>query len=217
MRTALTVCVSLIISGIGVVFAANETKTSASKTKSEKASHEPICVVIEPAVLKTDASHDLSGARQTVLSPAAECVGGVKLLSSKEWGALGLTWENYLAKATLVAAKHLATIIPELHKDSRGTVEYVKLQSDRHLTSSVILCPELWKQFSPMLGTTLLAVVPDRFTVYLFPRQSGAFVKQGPEVAALFKDATYPASAEAFEISETSFKSIGDFDTRESE
>jgi hypothetical protein len=63
----------------------------------------------------------------------------------------------------------------------------------------------------------MVALVPDRFTVILFPRQSGAFVKQGPAVATLFSEATYPASDEAFEISETSFKSIGNFTTKDPE
>ncbi len=218
MRSLFLFGISFVISALGGVFAADAAKPAAPNAKPTlPPPHEPIAVVLEPTVMKTDASHELTGARQTVLSPAAECVGGVKLLTSKDWNALGMTWEAYLAKAKAAAVKHLATVTPEIHKDTRGTVEYIKLQSKSHLTSSIVLCPELWKQFSPMLGATLVAVVPDRFTIYLFPRQSGAFVKQGGEVATLFTDATYPASAEAFEISETAFKSIGNFDAREPE
>jgi hypothetical protein len=202
----------LILSGLGMVFAGDSKPAKAAPEPKE-----PICVVVEPKVLETKTAHALAGSRRTILTPATEQANDAKLLTQEEWEALGLTWEEFLDKATAAAARHLARLTPEIHKDARGTVEYIKFHNDRHLTSSIILCPELWKQFSPQLGPTIVALVPDRFTVYLFPRQSGAFVKQGPEVATLFTDATYPASNEAFEISENGLKSIGNFTTGDSE
>ncbi len=174
---------------------------------------EPICLTLEPAVMKFSVSHVLTGARQTILSPAVETADGLKLLDEEAWKALNLTWEAYQAKATEAAARLLATLTPEPHKDARGTIEYLIFHSDRHFASSIILCPELWKKYSPMLGPKLVALCPDRFTVYLFPRETGGFVKQGPTVAKRFAEAIYPASVEAFEISETSFISIGNFTT----
>ena len=183
--------------------------------KAAPAKLEPICVAVEPAVLRTKTSRVLKGCKNTVLSPAKETADGLKILSDEEWAALKMPWEDFLAKAKLAAARHLATLKPEISKDSRGIVESIKLQSSSPLTSSILLCPELAKTFVPTLGTPILAVVPDRFTVYLFPRTSGAFLKHGKEIAALFSEATYPGSDEAFEITETSIKSIGNFTTRE--
>jgi hypothetical protein len=216
-----------MMSGLTLVLKA-EPKTSAPPPKATttpklsapippKVALEPVCVAIEPKALRTSASQNLAGARQTVLTPAIEREDGFKMLDRESLTHLGMNWETFLAKAKQAASRHLAALKPEIHKDPRGTIEYIKFHNDRHLTSSILLCPELWKQFSPMLGPTIVALVPDRFTVYLFPRQSGAFVKQGQEVAALFTDAMYPASDEAFEISETTFKSIGNFTTSEPE
>ena len=176
---------------------------------------EPICVAVEPVVLRTKTSQIFKGCKNTILSPAKETADGLKILSDEEWTALKMPWEDFLAKAKQAAARHLVTLKPEVVKDSRGIVEYIKLQSPSPLTSSILLCPELAKTFVPALGTPILVVVPDRFTVYLFPRTSGAFLKHGKDMAALFSEATYPGSDEAFEITETSIKSIGNFTTRE--
>jgi hypothetical protein len=202
----------LILSGLPLVFAADK-----PLVKVAAPALEPVCVVIEPKLLRTATAHVFPGAKNTILTPASELKSGVKLLDDESWKALGMEWPTFLAKAKEAAARHLASLTPEVHKDARGTVEYVKYTSERHLTSSIILCPDLLKQVSPLLGTTIVALVPDRFTVYLFPRQSGAFVKQGPAVATLFTDAIYPASDEAFEISENGIKSIGNFTTGDSE
>ena len=186
-----------------------------SAAKDTSAKLEPICVAVEPLVLRTKTSQALKGCKNTVLSPARETADGLKILSEEEWAALKIPWEDFLATARKAAARHLVTLKPEIVKDSRGIVQYIKLQSPSPLTSSILLCPELAKTYVPMLGTPLLAVVPDRFTLYLFPRTSGAFLKHGKEMAALFAEATYPGSDEAFEITETSIKSIGNFTTRE--
>ncbi len=198
----------LILSGLGVVFAADKVPV-----KPVAPALEPICVMVEPKVLHTTTAHELAGSRNTILTPATELKSGSKLLDDEAWKELGMAWPVYLAKAKAAAARHLATLTPEIHKDERGTVEYLKFTSPRHLTSSIILCPELLKLAAPQLGDKIVALVPDRFTVYLFPRQSGAFIKHGSEVATLFTDAIYPASDEAFEISENGLKSIGNFTT----
>ena len=176
---------------------------------------ESCCVAVEPLSLRTKISQPLPGCKNTILTPFRETVDGLKMLTEEEWQALGMTWPDYLAKARAAASRHLATLTPQVIKDSRGIVEYIKLQDPSPLTSSVLLCPELFAQFTKMLGTPVLVVAPDRFTLFLFPRTTGTFLKHGKEIAALFAEATYPGSDEAFEITETSLKSIGTFTTSE--
>lgn len=185
--------------------------------KAETPALAPACVVLEPSTLKAETSRVLPGARSTVLQPAKETRDGLKLLTKDEFAATGLTWEQFLAKSKTAAAAQLEKLTPTTVKDARGLVVYLKLHGDSPLISSTVLCPELLTKFSASLGNSIVALVPDRFTVYLFPRQSGEFAKHGPEIAELFAKATYPASAEAFEISESAFKSIGTFNTGEPE
>lgn len=184
---------------------------------AEKSSHslEPICITLEPKVLATKIAHEMPGSKSTVLSPAKETDVGLKILSEEDWKALGMTWEEFLGKSRAAALRLLQKITPQVVKDQRGIVEYLILTSDSPLTSSILLCPELVPKVSDTLGNTIVALVPDRFTIYLFPRKTGAFVKHGKEIAAIFATATYPSSDEAFELTETSIKSIGSFNTGE--
>lgn len=184
---------------------------------AEKSAHslEPICITLEPKVLATKVSHEMPGSKSTVLSPAKETDVGLKILSEEDWKALGMTWEEFLGKSRAAALRLLQKITPQVVKDQRGIVEYIILTSDSPLTSSILLCPELVPKVSETLGTDIVALAPDRFSIYLFPRKTGAFVKHGKEIAAIFATATYPSSDEAFELTETSIKSIGSFNTGE--
>lgn len=191
--------------------------TEANSAKSEKPTHtlEPYCLALEPKVLQTKVSQPMPGSKSTVLSPAKETDVGLKMLSDEEWKALGMPWEDFLKKSRAAALRLLQKITPQVVKDQRGIVEYLILTSDSPLTSSILLCPELLPKVSETLGSDVVALVPDRFTIYLFPRKTGAFVKHGKEIAAIFATATYPSSEEAFELTETSIKSIGSFNTGE--
>jgi hypothetical protein len=205
------------LSESGIGNAAPKTDRPATTPAASKPSLADTCIVLEPAALKCEVSQTLSGARSTVVQPARETADGLKILSKAEFEATGLKWEEFLAKAKTAAAKKLEKLEPSVVKDGRGLVLYIKLHGESPLISSMILCPELLTKFSPQLGNSIVALVPDRFTVYLFPRQTGEFARHGTEIAEIFTKATFPASAEAFEISESGFKSIGTFNTGDSE
>lgn len=174
-------------------------------------------IAIEPKVLRTTTAQPLPNSKFTILSPATETSTGLTILNAEQWKQLGLTWKEFLARAREAASRHLESLKPELIKDSRGVVSYIKLSSESHLTSSILLCPELFTRFSPTLGTEIIVLIPDRFTLFLFPRRTSSFVKHGPEIASIFASATYPASDEAFELTDKGLKSIGNFNTEGSQ
>ncbi|MBP7951272.1 MAG: hypothetical protein KA004_16600 [Verrucomicrobiales bacterium] len=151
----------------------------------------------------------MPSAKATVLAPALETKNGFELLSAEQFSALGIPWQEFLTKSIEAASRHLATLTPEWKKNARGQVEYAILKSDRHLTASTILCPEFRLRFKELLGPDLVVLVPDRFTVFVFPRRTGDFQKLGPAVAAIFEESIYPASSEAFELNENGMKAIG--------
>lgn len=172
---------------------------------------EPICITLEPAVLKTATSHPMPGAKATVLCPAREASDGLKLLTAEEFAAVGKDWNAFLAEAKIAAARHLATLTPELKKNDHGIVEYAILRSERHLTAGVILCPEFRALFKEALGTDLVVMAPDRFHVFVFPRRTGDFQQAGETVAEIYNESVYPASNEAFEINDDGIRAIGSF------
>ncbi len=178
---------------------------------------EPMCVVFEPAILRTTTSKAVKGSKLTVLTPAEETKDGIRLLTEEQFQRVGLSWEAYLGKARDAAARLLKTIKPDYARDKRGTVLRAVIRSPSHFTCSVVLCPEFRQLFADTLGNDLVVLLPDRFTVFVFSRAMGEFPKSGAEVAAIYSDSVYQASSEAFQLNEDTFIPIGSFDVGQDE
>lgn len=171
-----------------------------------------LAACIEPAVMRTEAAQLLPGAKKTVIVPAREDELGLSRLTKDEVAATGLKWEQFLMEAAATAAAHLKTLKPEIERDKKGAVRYAVLRSENHLTASIILCPEFFAQFRETFGDRLVVLVPDRFTVYVFPRGFNDFQELGPDILAEFEESIWPCSEEAFEITSDGIKCLGAFD-----
>lgn len=185
---------------------------SAGKDPPAKPAAEPIVACIEPLVLRTEAARLLPGSRKTVIVPAKESELGLSRLSKEEFAATGLKWEQFVTRAAAAAARHLKSLKPEIHRDAKGVAQYAVLKSESHLTASVIVCPEFFTLFRESFGDHLVVLVPDRFTVYVFPRSFGDFQSMGPAILGQFERSVWPCSQEAFEITSEGLKCLGAFD-----
>ena len=171
-----------------------------------------LAACIEPAVMRTEAAQLLPGSKTTVVVPAWEDELGLSRLTKEEFTATGLKWEQFLTEASATAAAHLKTLKPEIERDKKGAARYAVLRSESHLTASVILCPEFFTKFRETFGDRLVVLVPDRFTVYVFPRGFNDFQEMGPDILADFLESIWPCSDEAFEITSDGLKCLGAFD-----
>ena len=177
----------------------------------------PLAACIEPAVMRTDAAQLLPGSKKTVIVPAHEDEFGLSRLTKEEFAATGLKWEQFLTRAAATAATHLKSLQPDIHRDGKGTAQYAVLKSANHRTASVILCPEFHAQFKAVFGDRLVVLVPDRFTVYVFPRGFSDFQTMGPAILEQHARSVWPCSQEAFEITGAGLKCLGAFDTGDAE
>ncbi len=177
----------------------------------------PLAACIEPALMRTDAAQLLPGSKKTVIVPAREDALGLSRLTTGEFAATGLKWEQFLKQAAATAAAHLKSLKPDIHRDKKGAALYAVLKSESHLTASIILCPEFFAQFRGMFGDRLVVLIPDRFTVYVFPRGFTDFQTMGPAILEQFDRSVWPCSQEAFEITGAGLKCLGAFDTGEEE
>lgn len=179
----------------------------------EKAAIEPVVAALEPVALRTALARALPDAKFTVIVPAKEdSVLGVSHYTKEEFAAAGLDWDQFMAKATAAATRLLVSIKPVVAKDASGQVAYVKLQSDRPFMASVVLSPRMVPLFQGVLGDRLVALMPDRNTVYLFSRNFGQFQSLGQKILNDHAEAIYPCSIEVFEISRDGLKCLGGFD-----
>lgn len=173
----------------------------------------PLVACIEPAALRTDAARLMNGSKRTVIVPARpDADAGLLRLSKAEFDATGLTWEKFLNQAAAASAAHLQTLKPDIKRNAKGTAQYAVLKSDSHLTAGTILCPEFFTQFREIFGDKLVVLIPDHFTVYIFPRGFSDFQNMGPEILTIHEKATWPASQEAFEITPDGLKCLGTFE-----
>ncbi len=174
---------------------------------------EPLVAALEPISLRTALARPLPGALRTVVVPAREdAVLGLTHLSREEFAATGLDWDQFMARAAAAATRLLVTLKPVVERDASGQIAYIKLRGERPFTASVVLSPRLLPLFQGVLGDRLVALMPDRQTVYLFSRNFGAFQAFGQKIIDEHADTVYPCSIEAFEISPDGLKCIGGFD-----
>jgi hypothetical protein len=173
----------------------------------------PLVACIEPSLLRTDTSQLIPGSKKTVITPARPDDLGLSRLTKEEFAAAGLKWDGFLKEAAAVSAAHLKTLKPDIRRDRKGTALYAVLKSDSHLTAGIILCPELFTRFQPVFGDRLVVLAPNRFTVYVFPRNFSDFQKMGPSIIGEYNDSTWPCSQEAFEITADGIRGLGAFDS----
>lgn len=188
---------------------------AAAQDKDKEKKPAPLAACVEPASMRTGSSQPMPGSKLTVVCPAREDALGLSRLTAEEFKATGLSWDQFLKEAAATAAAHLNTLKPDIHKDAKGRAEYAILKSESHLTAGIILCPEFHAKFKETFGEKLVVIVPDRFTVYVFPRTMAAFQTMGPEILEKFAGSTWPCSQEAFEITGTGLKCLGAFETGE--
>jgi hypothetical protein len=186
---------------------------TSSTSRPETTALEPLCAALEPAALRTELARPLGGGKQTVLIPAREDeVLGLTHLSKEEFAATGLDWDQFMTKAADAATRLLGTMKPQVTKDADGDTACIILRSSRPFAASVVLSPELLTRFQDQLGDRLVALIPDRNTIYLFSRNFGKFQDFGPRILKEHAAALYPCSTEAFEISRDGLKCLGAFD-----
>jgi len=187
--------------------------TAPAQTKKPEPVVEPIVAALEPVSLRTALARPMTDAKRTVIVPAREdSVLGLAHYSKEEFEAAGLDWDQFMAKATAAATRLLVTIKPVVARDKAGQIAYIKLKSERPFVASVVFSPRLIPLFQGFLGERLVALMPDRQTVYLFSRNFGEFQAFGQKIIDDHADAIYPCSIEAFEISREGVTCIGGFD-----
>jgi hypothetical protein len=172
----------------------------------------PLVACIEPRVMRTELARLLPGSRLTVVVPAREEPLGLARLTKDEFVETGLKWEEFMEQASSAAAAHLKTLKPKIQRTDKGVAQYAVLKSESHLTAGIVLCPEFFAQFRETFGDRLVVLVPDRFTVYVFPRGFSDFQNMGPSVLDQYFASVWPCSEEAFEITSDGIRCLGVFD-----
>lgn len=151
------------------------------------------------------------GSERAMFAAAFASGMGVELFSKKNFEALDVNWADFRERATENASVFLRSLRPEIHRDSDGIVKYVALRSERPLVAACVITPAFQQMFSDILGPEFLAIIPNRFLVYAFPKLASDFEDYAPMIFRAYKATPYPVSLEVFEVGDAGIKAIGVF------
>jgi hypothetical protein len=166
-------------------------------------------VLLEPKFLRSPVTSPIPSAKRTELAAGRDVSGELQLLTKDEFNALGIEWEKFAQRARQNAAADLASLKPRFERNSRKTIVYGALESEKPIVASAALAPgflELWKD---TLGEKVLVVVPSRYAAFVFPHIASDYQSYYPMVLRAYRDTAHPVSVEVFEVSKSGWKCVG--------
>jgi hypothetical protein len=184
----------------------------ADEPKVDAGGGEEYCLLIEPAdgpqVVKR-----VPGSKRTGLVPGRETRVGVRYYTAAEYTALKLSWAEFVKRAEAAAARQLARLKPEITSDAKGFVRFAVIKGQSHLTASAVLAPRFRNLFKSSMGDDLIILIPDRFTIYVFPRAMGEYKDFGRRILSEYEDSSHPVSYEVLLLNRDGLSCIGSFRT----
>lgn len=169
-------------------------------------------LLIQPRNLSTGVFVLMPGARETSYTAAYRGTVGPRNYKRAEFRkAFPGGWKEFLECGKKAASDHLKTLKPRYIRNSKKVIEYAIIESDHPLTATTVVVTEFRGLFKETLGDQLLIVIPNRSTVYVFPKLASTIGDYQEKFMHLFRDAVYPASNEIFELTKEGFRGFGSF------
>jgi hypothetical protein len=109
------------------------------------------------------------------------------------------------------AQKLLERTEPDTIRDTHGVITALRLQSEDSLLSAILLLPEIGNRYENLLGPDCLFAVPNRHTVFLFPRLASDIQSFSATIQSLYHNDPWPVSTEIFEIADGKLRVRGRF------
>ena len=75
--------------------------------------------------------------------------------------------------------------------------------------ASAVLAPRFLALFRQTLGDTVLVVVPNRYTAFVFPQLATHYQEYYPMVFAAYRETAFPISVEVLEFSAAGIRAVG--------
>jgi uncharacterized protein YtpQ (UPF0354 family) len=123
-------------------------------------------------------------------------------------------WSISSDQIELAASENLATALlsSTLHWDDIDSVRLAHFTSRLPFKSALLLAPNLKEFLGASVGWPVLAVMPDRDFVFVWPAKHADFAgRVGQVVLEQYATAPYPLTTEVFKIGDDGIKAIGAF------
>jgi hypothetical protein len=158
----------------------------------------PFVSIVDPSFYRVPVSEPIQGTAFTVW--AYYRIDGDNLVPAQP--AEISEADRSVAKQQTVARARmlLKKLTPNPIRDTDGTIAAIVLESPDPTLSSVLLVPELSQRFEDILGPDYLVAVPNRRTLFLFPRLAGRIQSFAATVFSLYHNDPWPVSTEIFAL-----------------
>jgi hypothetical protein len=169
-------------------------------------------LILEPSFMRREVTWPIPGAGRTVF--AAASVGGdgqVAYVGKKEWAASGLERAALERGTAAVGDELLGRFQAELKRDRKGVVAYGVIQAELQLVSALVFSDRFREKYEPVFGPDFLVSIPNRFTVFLFPKYAGKYRDYAPMILDAYRATPFPVSPEIFELSAGGLRAVGVF------
>lgn len=122
------------------------------------------------------------------------------------------SWDPFLKGCRERSGLLLATLDPELIRDSRGIVQMAVIHTKDPMTASCVLAPGFLPRFSALFGPELIIAIPARNKIYVFPKLANRIADTTQTIRDDYLISPMPVSTELFELSKKGIRAIGDLD-----
>jgi hypothetical protein len=168
---------------------------------------EPV-IILDPYFYRTPVSEAIDGSAKTSLGDYDETDGKVTpppnppRLTISELHTLAVAYAQSILKQTS----------PKIIRDRHGVIVAIRIENQDPAFSSVLLTPGFTERFENLLGKDCLVCVPNRQTVFLFPRLGSNMEQFSIPLRGIYHNSVWPVSTELFEWRGGALHAIRDFE-----
>jgi hypothetical protein len=153
-------------------------------------------IAFEPALMNPKNALPLAGSQDVVIVPAELRDWIWQEMHPERFLSLQTPLETYLRQATRNTLPLLEAVEPQYYRNPKQVIEYGLLQSeDDPRLPTVILLPEFYERFEPVFGPDFLVILPNRLSVYMFPRLAGNLQEHAAMLLGVYETSQYPATS----------------------
>jgi hypothetical protein len=176
----------------------------------DRTSADQFFVILDPYFYRSPVSMPIEGTKLTLL--AYYRVVDNETLAPAQPQELPEENRSAATRQTLDHARRLLKIIkPGVIRDSSGVISAVRVESSDPTLSSILLLPDIENHYADLLGPDCYFAVPNRQTVYFFPRLAADIQSFATVVHSLYHNDPWPISTEIFEIAQGHLHACGRF------
>ena len=174
---------------------------------NRSAQAEPV-IILDPYFYRAPLSDPIDGSAKTVFAYYDETDGKVTPLPNPPRQAVSELRTLAIAYAQAILRK----TSPKLIRDKHGVVVAIRIENQDPAFSSILLTPDFADRFTEILGKDCLVSVPNRQTVFLFPRLASNIEEFSVPLRTIYHNSVWPVSTEVFEWRAGTLHSVRDFE-----